>query len=158
MSSGRVLAFDFGLNHIGVAVGTESLCSAQALTAIKAQNGIPNEQQMEAVFKEWQPDYLVVGMPLNMDGSNEVMTNRAKKFGRRLMTKYGIRVYFKDERLSSVEAKDEIFNYHGGYRTLVKNKGKIDATAAKIILESFFEAGGSAAGFDYSDPVGKKQD
>ena len=153
MSSGRVLAFDFGLNHIGVAVGNESIGSVQALTAIKAQNGIPNEQQMAQVFKEWQPDYIVVGYPLNMDGSNELMTNRARKFGHRLMSKYGLRVYFKDERLSSVEAKDEIFNYQGGYRALVKNKGKIDATAAKVILQSFFEMGGRNSGCDFSYPL-----
>lgn len=156
MSGGRVLAFDFGLNHIGVAVGNESIGSVQALTAIKAQNGIPNEQQMEAVFKEWQPDYIVVGFPLNMDGSSELMTNRARKFGHRLMSKYRIRVYFKDERLSSVEAKDEIFHHQGGYRALVKNKGKIDATAAKIILESFFDVGGRNSDCDFSDPIGKQ--
>lgn len=157
MSSGRVLAFDFGINHIGVAVGNEDLGTAQALKAIKAQDGIPNETQLSEIFKQWQPDYLVVGLPINMDGTDEPMTPRARKFGHRLMSKYHLRVYFKDERLSSVAAKDEIFTHQGGYRALVKNKGRIDATAARVILESFFDEGGSYGDTPYSDPVGTKK-
>lgn len=142
---GRVLAFDFGLNHIGVAVGSEELMTAQALTALKASNGVPQEQALAALFTQWQPEYCVVGLPLNMDGSDEFMGTRATKFAERLTKKFGVPVYLKDERLSSVEAKAEIFAHHGGYRTLVKHKGKVDATAAKIILESFFDLGGRYA-------------
>ena len=142
---GRVLAFDFGLNHIGVAVGSEELMTAQALTALKASNGVPNEKALADLFAQWQPEFCVVGLPINMDGSDEFMTTRATKFGSRLATTFGVPVYLKDERLSSVEAKAEIFEHHGGYRTLVKHKGKVDATAAKIILESFFDAGGRYA-------------
>lgn len=154
---GRVLAFDFGVNHIGVAVGNEEIGSAQALKAVKARDGIPNEVELDALFKEWRPDFLVVGYPMNMDGSEELMGKRARKFGKRLMNKYKLPVYFKDERLSSAAAKEEIFNYQGGYRSLVKNKGRIDATAAKLILEGFFEVGGrSAPDFDCSFPPGWK--
>lgn len=153
---GRVLAFDFGVNHIGVAVGNEEIGSAQALTALKARDGIPNEQEVAALFAEWQPEFIVVGFPLNMDGSEELMGKRARKFGHRLMSKYKVPVYFKDERLSSAAAKEEIFNYQGGYRSLVKNKGRIDATAAKVILQGFFEDGGRQAGFDCSFPAGYK--
>ncbi len=152
MAQGRVLAFDFGLNHIGVAVGNETTYSAQPLKALKAQDGKPNEQELDAIIKEWQPEYLVVGFPLNMDGSDEQMSKRARKFGRRLMSKYELCVYFKDERLSSAAAKEEIFNYQGGYRALVKNKGRIDATAAKVILEGFFDDGGRAGEFECCDP------
>lgn len=154
---GRVLAFDFGVNHIGVAVGNEEIGSAQALTALKARDGIPNEQEVAALFNEWQPEFIVVGFPINMDGTEELMTKRARKFGHRLMSKFKLPVYFKDERLSSAAAKEEIFNYQGGYRSLVKNKGRIDATAAKVILEGFFEDGGRSADFACSFPAGYKR-
>lgn len=154
---GRVLAFDFGMNHIGVAVGNEEIGSAQALTALKARDGIPTEQEVIALFKEWQPEFIVVGYPINMDGTQEQMGLRARKFGHRLMSKFKVPVYFKDERLTSVAAKDEIFTYQGGYRSLVKDKGRIDATAAKMILEGFFDVGGRYAEFDYSEPQGYKK-
>lgn len=159
---GRVLAFDFGLGHIGVAVGNESLGTAQALEALEAVNGVPKfPQQVEDLFAQWQPDYIVVGYPLNMDGSDEFMGKRARKFGRRLMSAFKVRVYFKDERLTSTAAREEIFNYQGGFRALVKNKGKgrIDSTSARMILEGFFDLGGRDSEIEYSDPaafLGKK--
>lgn len=154
MSSGRVLAFDFGIHHIGVASGNETVGSVQALQSLKANNGIPSEREVEDLFSEWQPDYIVVGLPVNMDGTADPqMTPRARKFGHRLMSRYGLRVYFKDERLSSVQAKDEIFSHQGGYRALVRNKGRIDATAARIILEGFFDMGGRSSECAFSDPV-----
>ena len=142
---GRVLAFDFGLNHIGVAVGSEELMTAQGLTALKAQNGVPQERALANLFAQWQPEFCVVGLPSNMDGTAEFMTARATKFAQRLAQTFALPVYLKDERLSSVEAKAEIFAHHGGYRALVRSKAKVDATAAKIILESFFEQGGRYA-------------
>ena len=90
---GRVLAFDFGLNHIGVAVGSEELMTAQALTALKASNGVPNEKALSDLFAQWQPEFCVVGLPINMDGSDEFMTTRATKFGSRLATTFGVPVY-----------------------------------------------------------------
>lgn len=152
VNSGRVLAFDFGVNHIGVACGNENTFTAEALQALKANNGIPNEQELDVLFAKWSPDYIVVGLPVNMDGSSQEMTNRARKFGRRLMSRFILPVYFKDERLSSADAKDEIFRYQGGYRSLAKNKGRIDATAARIILEGFFDLGGRSGNFVCEEP------
>ena len=152
-TAGRALAFDFGINHIGIAVGNEDLGTAEAVGAIKAIDGIPHEGQLQALLKEWRPEFLVVGLPLNMDGTEQEMTKRAHKFARRLMSKFALSVYLQDERLSSVAAKDEIFSQHGGYRTLVKHKDKIDAQAAKIILESFWDEGGRSGATNCLDPV-----
>lgn len=154
---GRVLAFDFGINHIGVAVGNEEVGSAQSLNALKANNGTPNENDLSKLFSEWKPEYIVVGMPMNMDGTPELIGRRARKFGHRLMSKFLVPVYFKDERLTSTAAKEQIFNYQGGYRALVKDKGRIDAVAAKLILEGFFDAGGRNASFDVSFPTFAKK-
>ena len=132
-----VLAFDFGLNSIGVAVGNEFTMSATPLTAIKARDGIPNSDMIDAVFKEWQPAYIVVGYPLNMDGTKEDLTFRARKFGNRLADKFKIKVYFKDERLTTVDAKERIFSQYG-FKGLV-SKSKVDCVSAALILEAFFE-------------------
>ena len=150
---GRVLAFDFGLGHIGVAVGNESLGTAQTLKALLAVNGTPKfPDELKALFKQWQPEYVVVGYPLNMDGTDEEIGLRARKFGHRLMSTFKIRVYFKDERLTSTSAREEIFTYQGGYRALAKNKGRVDSTAARMILEGFFDLGGRNSDVEFCDP------
>lgn len=62
-----LLGFDYGTKQIGVAVGQMITRQARELCNLKAQDGIPRWEQIEALIKEWQPDALVVGLPLNMD-------------------------------------------------------------------------------------------
>ena len=76
-----VLCFDFGINHIGAAVGNTVTKSANPLKEIRAKDGIPNEQELLKTVKDWQPSVFVVGLPLNMDGTEQLMTKRARKFG-----------------------------------------------------------------------------
>lgn len=78
MSSNTVIAFDFGTKSIGVAVGQTITGTARPLAALKAREGIPDWELIAAVFREWQPDYVVVGLPLNMDGTPQLVTNQAK--------------------------------------------------------------------------------
>ena len=82
--------------------------SATPLEAVKARDGIPNADQINALFKEWQPSYIVVGYPINMDGTKEELTFKARKFGNRLADKFKLKVYFKDERLTTADAKGSI--------------------------------------------------
>ncbi len=131
-----VLAFDFGTKSIGCAVGQSITGTAQALTAFKAQDGIPNWDAIEKLLKEWQPDRLVVGLPLNMDGTEQPLTLRAKKFANRLHGRFGLPVELQDERLTTVDARAEIFQ-RGGFRAL--DKGKVDGISACLILESWFK-------------------
>lgn len=130
------LGFDFGKKFIGVAVGQEITGTAKPLGSIKAQNGIPNWQQMESYFKEWQPDYVIVGLPLNMDGTEQQLTLDAKKFANRIHGRFGIAIELQDERLTTADAKERLFS-QGGYRNLKKDN--IDAFSAGLIIESFFE-------------------
>lgn len=136
MTNRTIIAFDFGTTSIGVAIGQEITNTARALTSFKAQDGIPDWQKIEKLLKEWQPDLIVVGLPLNMDGSEQPLTARARKFANRLNGRFGIQTVLHDERLSTVEARSLLF-HHGGYRAL--GKGSVDATSAVIILESWFE-------------------
>ncbi|MCW7549798.1 Holliday junction resolvase RuvX [Photorhabdus sp. APURE] len=136
MSNRTIMAFDFGTRSIGAAIGQEITGTARALTSFKATEGIPNWQQIEKLLKEWQPDLVIVGLPLNMDGTEQLVTAQARKFANRLHGRFGVQVQLQDERLTTVEARAHLFD-RGGYKAL--NKGKVDATSAVIILESWFE-------------------
>ncbi|MBS9433673.1 Holliday junction resolvase RuvX [Photorhabdus hainanensis] len=136
MSNRTIMAFDFGTRSIGAAIGQEITGTARALTSFKATDGIPNWQQIEKLLKEWQPDLVIVGLPLNMDGTEQLVTVQARKFANRLHGRFGVQVQLQDERLTTVEARAHLFD-RGGYKAL--SKGKVDATSAVIILESWFE-------------------
>ncbi|SFB80974.1 Holliday junction resolvase RuvX [Pseudoalteromonas denitrificans] len=132
-----VLGFDFGTKSIGMAIGQEVTGSATPLRAIKAQDGIPNWDEIKKIVDEWLPDLIVVGLPLNMDGTNQEVTFQAKKFANRLHNKHSLPVETQDERLTTADAKAQLFE-QGGYKNL--KKGNIDNMSAKLILESFFES------------------
>ncbi|AUX71623.1 Holliday junction resolvase RuvX [Erwinia pyrifoliae] len=136
MSHQTLMAFDFGTKSIGVAIGQQLTGTARPMNALKAQDGIPDWNRIEALLKEWQPDRVVVGLPLNMDGSEQPLTVRARKFANRLHGRFGVQVDLHDERLSTVEARAELFE-RGGFRAL--SKGNVDSLSAVIILESWFE-------------------
>jgi putative Holliday junction resolvase len=135
-SPSNLLSFDFGTKSIGVATGQMITATAQPLSAIKANDGIPNWDIVEKVIRDWMPDLIVVGLPLNMDGSEQPITQRAKKFANRLNGRFGVKVILQDERLTTASAKEFIFT-HGGYKAL--EKGKIDSVSAALILESWME-------------------
>lgn len=136
MSSMTMLSFDFGTKSIGVAIGQQLTGTARPLPALKANDGVPDWNKIEALLKEWQPDRVVVGLPLNMDGTEQPLTARARKFANRLHGRFGVQIELHDERLSTVEARAELFE-RGGFRAL--SKGSVDSLSAVIILESWFE-------------------
>ncbi len=131
-----VLAFDYGLKSIGVAVGQRLTGTASTLKALKAQDGTPNWEQIEALLKEWQPELVVVGLPLNMDGTEQPFTARVHKFINRLHGRFGVKVIAQDERLTTVDARAELFS-QGGFKKL--SKDAVDCYSAKLILESWFD-------------------
>ena len=131
------LAFDFGTRSIGCAVGQSITGTAQALPAFKAQDGIPNWDAVKKCLNDWKPDVVVVGLPLNMDGTEQELTIRARKFANRLHGRFGVAVELQDERLTTTEVRVEIFS-RGGYKAL--NKSKVDGISACLILESWFES------------------
>lgn len=131
-----ILAFDYGLKSIGVAVGQRLTGTASTLKALKAQDGTPNWEQIDALLKEWQPDLVVVGLPLNMDGTEQPFTARVHKFINRLHGRFGVKVVAQDERLTTVDARAELFS-QGGFKKL--SKDAVDCYSAKLILESWFD-------------------
>ena len=128
------MAFDFGLRQIGVAVGNCLLATSQPLSIIHAKDGIPQWDKIEALLAEWQPDALLVGDPINMDGSGSELSQRAQKFARRLHGRFGLEVLLVDERLTSFEAKQTLKEqgHRGNY-----NDQPADSLAAELILQSW---------------------
>ena len=131
------IAFDFGTKVSVVRLGKVLRVQRKPYLHLKRKMGFPIGMPIEKCLKDWKPDVIVVGLPLNMDGTEQDLTLRAKKFANRLNGRFGIKVELQDERLTTVSARDEIFQ-RGGYRAL--NKGKVDGISACLILESWFES------------------
>lgn len=129
-----ILGFDFGLKNIGVAVGQELTGSANPLTVIKARDGIPNWDEIQQLIQEWQPQLLIVGLPLNMDGTEQEMTAAARRFGNRLNGRFQIHVEWQDERLSTYEALDQL-GIHD--KMQAKQRSDVDRISAQLILQSW---------------------
>lgn len=130
------MAFDYGLRVIGVAIGNSLTGQATPLGAQRARDGVPDWNALAALIREWQPGRLVVGIPLNMDGSDSEMAARARRFGRRLHGRFGLEVVEVDERLSSFEARGELLR--DGRRDF--REAGVDSLSAGLILESYFRS------------------
>lgn len=131
---GYIIGFDYGLKNIGVAIGQSITRTASEQPSLAARDGIPNWEQVEKLLKEWKIDTAIVGLPLNMDGTDSELSARTKKFANRLHGRFGITVHMMDERLSTREAKAEAAErgHKGNY-----GQNPIDAIAARLILESW---------------------
>ena len=132
----RVLGFDYGTRQIGVAVGQTLTGSANPLRELRARDGIPDWDQIGALLKEWQPDALIVGLPLNMDGSPSEMSARAEKFARRMHGRFQLPVHCVDERLSTFEAKQTLRDSGRGAPTSYRDN-PVDSLAAALLLETW---------------------
>ncbi len=132
-----VLAFDFGLKRIGVAVGDEGLGTSHPLPGIAASG----DEAFSAVAKlvdEWRPAQLVVGLPLASDGSPHEQTRRAERFARRLEGRFHLPVALVDERYSSVEAEGRMREVAGARLAAKASRARaLDSQAAQLILEQY---------------------
>jgi len=132
-----ILAFDYGTQHIGVAVGDTETRMAHAIGAVGGGGGGSNAARMagiEPFVREWRPARLVVGLPLALDGAEHEMTVRARRFARQLSARFGLPVDLADERLSSAAAEEGLREAGRGAR---KHKQLVHGEAARIILQSY---------------------
>lgn len=129
-----VLGFDWGSKRIGVAVGNNILNQARPLKTLAAKAGVPNWQLVEQLINEWRPHILVVGVPLDMDGKELPTTKRAQAFCVQLQERFKLPLYSVDERLTTVEARQQLFD-EGGYRKIQSTQ--VDSYAAKLIVEQW---------------------
>ncbi len=120
-----VLGFDFGRKRIGVAVGNSLTGTASPLQTVRGERNDDRFAAIAALLREWQPDALIVGLPLHPDGAAHDMTEAARRFARQLQGRFGLPVTLVDERYTSAVAED------AGARD-------VDAAAACLIVEQYF--------------------
>jgi putative holliday junction resolvase len=130
----RLLAFDFGLKRIGVATGQTLTGTTQMLAPLPARDGQPDWASIEKLLKEWRPDLLLIGIPLAIDGSELSVTPNARKFMNRLHGRFGLPVQGIDERITTKEARQQLFDY-GGYKALQNQS--VDSLAAELMLQQW---------------------
>lgn len=126
---GVIIGFDFGLRRIGVAIGQTVTQTASPETIVASRDGRPDWDHITKLFEQWQPVAIVVGLPMRLDGSEQALTQPARKFGQRLNGRYQRPVFYIEEQLSSIEAESR----H------LKQK-HIDDHAAQILLENWLQA------------------
>lgn len=126
-----MLGFDFGTHKIGIAVGQSITGTATALTTLSYVQHKPDWDGISRIIQEWQPEQLVVGLPMQMDDQEAELAPRAKRFARQLEGRYKLPVALVDERLTSREASNRLGKQAATDVTLV------DAMAAKLILETW---------------------
>ncbi len=135
-AQGTWLAFDFGEKRIGVAVGEWPLAQAHALVTIASEVNAERFAAIAALIDEWHPVALLVGRPLAVDGSAHAMTARASRFANQLRGRFALPVATAEERYTSLEAAEKLRESgHNAKRA----KAHVDALAAQIILQSYFE-------------------
>ncbi|RJX33265.1 MAG: Holliday junction resolvase RuvX [Oxalobacter sp.] len=121
-----LLAFDFGLKRIGVAVGNTLLKRAQPLTIIHAETNDAKFSALGTLIQEWRPNLCVVGLPLHPDGAEHEMTARCRRFANQLHGRFGVDTVLVDERYSSA-----VFSPQAGE--------SVDDQSAALILQQYFD-------------------
>ncbi len=134
-----VLAFDYGRRRIGVACGDTVSRTARPLKAIANTEAGPRWDHVEELLRDWQPGLIVVGLPYNVDDSENAMSTAARDFARSIEARHGLPVHLVDERYSSLEAQSRLrAERESGSRKRRVDKADIDAAAACVILERWF--------------------
>jgi putative Holliday junction resolvase len=134
-----VLAFDFGTQRIGVAVGNTLTRQAHPLTTIQGERNDERFAAIAALVAEWQPGTLVVGLPTHADGTAHDMTDRARRFARQLDGRFGLPVALVDERWTTQAAQSAQEAAGGSGNTGRRGRALRDQGAAQIILQSWFD-------------------
>ncbi len=136
MTDGIFLGFDYGTKSIGVAVGRSPAGHAEGAGAVQCSRRGPDWTAIERLLRLWEPVGLVIGLPRNMDGSDNPMTGLSRRFGHRLDGRYHLPVYWVDERLTTLWAREQLTDT-GARKS--RRKATLDTLAAVTILQAFFD-------------------
>ena len=126
----QIVAFDFGIKKIGVAVGQTETNTSSPLHVIQNKDKKINWNEISIVLDEWKPDLILIGKPLNMDGTDSEIMKKVDKFFQKLKSTYEAEYQYIDERLTTFEAREILKE---------NEKDFVDANAAKILIDSWFE-------------------
>lgn len=136
-----ILALDFGVKKMGMALGNSLSADARPFDILAMNNGQPDWDNLLGIIKQWRIDVVVVGLPLNMDGTDSMLSKRASKFSRRLAHRLAenhlpVQVYMYDERLSSYEARAMAWE-----RGWIKHEREpIDDVSACLLIDGYFNS------------------
>lgn len=136
-TSAQYLGFDFGLRRIGVAVGQRITATAQPVQTLLAHDGVPDWAAVRTLIDTWRPAALIVGLPLQLDGSEQEISQRARAFGKALNKQYQRPVHYFDERFSSRDAQARFVEQRKAGTKRRRDAAALDAVAAAIILENW---------------------
>lgn len=128
MPDRTLLAFDFGLRKIGVAIGNTLIRQARPLDILWPRTRQHRFEQIESLLRQWQPDTVIVGLPLAPDGSDQYATLQARRFANQLRGRFNVAVELVDERHSSMEAQQ-----------ILGSNAPDDAMAAAVILQRYLD-------------------
>lgn len=132
----KIIGFDFGIKNIGVAFGQTLTKTAKPLTTIRNKKGSIAWEEITTIIKQWEPNILIVGLPFNMDGTEQTLTQLTKKFSKELQQKFNLPVFYVDERLSTWDAKNKL-GIHYKAKINKKEQDKINALSAAILIEQW---------------------
>ena len=132
--AGTVLAFDFGTQRIGVAVGETSLGVAHPLTTLANRRGDRHFDAIANLIVEWRPTLLLVGLPTHADGTPHVMTARARRFAGELRRRFALPIAFGDERFTTREASSRSRGASARVRKAMR-----DSLAAQVLLQAYLD-------------------
>jgi putative Holliday junction resolvase len=136
---GYILAFDFGLRRIGMAIGQATTQTASALKTV-SNGSEPDWAAVDRLVGEWRPQMLVVGLPLGAEGEETEMSAAARRFGSALRARYDLNVEYADERLTSRAAGGRFAELRAAGQLRRKDAGQLDAISAQIILENWLQS------------------
>ena len=126
----QIIAFDYGEKKIGVAVGQTSTNTSSPLQIIFNKDNKTNWTSISSLLDEWKPDLILLGKPLNMDGSDSEIMKKVDKFYKELKSIYDADIEFVDERLTTFEAREILKD---------EKHDNVDAHAAKILIDNWFD-------------------
>ena len=126
----QIVAFDFGTKKIGVAVGQTATYTSSPLQVILNKDDKVNWNEINTLLNEWKPELIIVGKPLNMDGTDSEIMKQVERFYQKLKKIYDTNYEYIDERLTTFEARQILED---------TNINNVDANAAKILIDNWFE-------------------
>jgi putative Holliday junction resolvase len=126
----QIVAFDFGTKKIGVAVGQTATYTSSPLQVILNKDDKVNWNEINTLLNEWKPELIIVGKPLNMDGTDSEIVKQVERFYQKLKKIYDTNFEYIDERLTTFEARQILED---------TNINNVDANAAKILIDNWFE-------------------
>ena len=126
----QIVAFDFGTKKIGVAVGQTATYTSSPLQVILNKDDKVNWNEINKLLNEWKPELIIIGKPLNMDGTDSEIMKQVERFYQKLKKIYDTNYEYIDERITTFEARQILED---------TNINNVDANAAKILIDNWFE-------------------